>query len=104
VTDSDFHAEMIGSFFAFFARRSARGAITWGIRTWQEFVENGQVYSLAVASVPSRHARESSWRSGLSRAGRVLSTSARPQADTGQVDRLLSRVCQAVGQPPVTCW
>jgi len=104
VADSAFHADMIGSFFAFFAGRSADGATAWGIRTWREFVENAQVYSLAVATAPGRSAREAAWRSGLSRAARFLTGTARLEADAGQVTRILTRICQGTGQPPVTGW
>jgi len=104
VADSAFHSDMIGSFFAFFAGRSADGATAWGVRTWREFVEDGQVYSLAVASTPGRHAREAAWRSGLTRAASFLTTAARPRVDPRQVTQVLTRVCQATGQPPVTGW
>lgn len=104
VADAAFHADMIGSFFAFFAGRSADGATAWGIRTWREFVENAQVYSLAVASTPGRAAREAAWRSGLARAARFLTSATRPGTDARQVTQVLARIGQATGQPPVTGW
>jgi hypothetical protein len=104
VADSAFHADMIGSFFAFFAGRSADGATAWGLRTWKEFVENAQLHSLAVASTLGRAAREAAWRSGLARAAMFLTTAARPGADARQVRQVLTRICQATGQPPVTGW
>jgi hypothetical protein len=104
VTDAEFHADMIGSFFAFFAGLSYEGAILWGIRTWTEFVEQGQVYSLTVASVPSRRAREAAWRSGLARAARFLTTAARHLLDAEQVGQVLARIGLATGQPPVSGW
>jgi hypothetical protein len=102
VTDAEFHADMIGSFFAFFAGLSLEGAILWGIRTWTEFVEQGQVYSLAVASVPSRRERETAWRSGLARAAKFLTTAARRMLDAGHVGQVLARIGLATGQPPVS--
>ena len=104
VPDAEFHADMIGSFLAFFAGRSTDGAIAWGIRTWEEFVEDGQVYSLAIVGVPGRQAREAAWRSGLARAARFMTTAARPAVGAQQAGQMLAQICQAAGQPPVSCW
>jgi hypothetical protein len=102
VADAEFHADMIGSFFAFFAGLSCDGAAMWGIRTWKEFVEQGQVYSLAVASVPNRGQRETAWRSGLARAAMFLTTASRHKLDAGHVSQVLARIGLATRQPPVS--
>lgn len=74
----------------------------WGIRTWKEFVEQGQVYSLAVASVPNRGQRETAWRSGLARAAMFLTTASRHKLDAGHVSQVLARIGLATRQPPVS--
>lgn len=92
VTDGDFHAEMIGAFFAFFAGRSTPGAVAWGVRTWREFVERGEVYSLSVATVPDRRQRETAWRNGLARGAQFLTTTARPRRTRARVEQVLAEI------------
>src|ERR1700688_3152001 len=84
-------AAMIGKLLAFLASRSTDGAIAWGIRTWEEFVEDGQVYSLAIAGVPGRQAREAAWRSGLARAARFMITAGRPAIGARQAGQMPRR-------------
>jgi hypothetical protein len=104
VADRSFHAEMIGSFFAFFAGRSSAGGITWGLRTWKEFVEAGQLYSLAVAEIPGRAAREAAWRAGLTRGARFLASAARPRLNADQIRHLLSEICPPFTSRRVSGW
>jgi hypothetical protein len=104
VPDADFHAEMVGSFFAFFAGRSSAGGLAWARRTWIEFVTAGQVYSLAVARIPDRPAREAAWRAGLCRGARFLVEGTRPHLDMLPVELSLDRICRTVGQPPIIPW
>jgi hypothetical protein len=104
VPDASFHAEMIGSFFAFFAGRSPAGGLAWGVRTWRDFVEAGRVYSLAVAAAPARPDRERAWREGLRRGARFLAGAARPGLRADQVRQVLDGICRAVHQPQVSGW
>lgn len=103
VTDAMFFPEMIGSFLEFFAVRSMRGAVAWAVRIWHDFVEAGQVYSQAVATVPPYQERVAAWRDGLARAARCLVTDP-PARPAGHVQQLLDHVCRKVGQPAIRCW
>ncbi|MEH1130673.1 glycosyltransferase family 2 protein [Micromonospora sp. CPCC 206061] len=105
VSDEAFHPEMIGSFFAFFAGRSLRGAATWALRIWRDFVEAGQVYTLAVsAAPPPQAARAQAWRDGLARGARSLVNGVRPGRPADVVQSLLDEACAAVGQAPIRNW
>ncbi|HEX5495281.1 MAG TPA: glycosyltransferase [Mycobacteriales bacterium] len=104
VTDEDFHAEMIGAFFEFFAGRSESGGVAWGVRTWREFVETGEAYSLSVAAVPGRRQREAAWRNGLARGARFLTTAARPGRTRAQVERVLAQIGAATRTPVLSPW
>lgn len=72
VDDETLLVEMIGSFFAFYTCRAPAAGRSWARRLWAEFVEQGQVYTAAIAEVPPRHRREEIWREGLSRAAEFL--------------------------------
>ena len=104
VTDGDFHAEMIGAFFAFFAGRSAPGAVAWGVRTWREFVERGEVYSLSIAAVPDRRQRETAWRNGLARGAQFLTTTARPRRTRTHVEQMLAEIGAATMAGALSPW
>lgn len=101
VTNDDFHAEMIGSFFAFFAGRSLPGARRWAARCWHDFVEQATAYSSAVAAVPERPGRERAWRTGLCRGAAALTNGLRPGRSREQIAGLLALVCADAGQAPI---
>ncbi|MEV4416198.1 glycosyltransferase [Catellatospora sp. NPDC049609] len=103
VADGDFHADMIGSWLAFFAGRSLDGGAAWGRRMWTDFVQGGQVYSQAIAVVPPLDERVTAWREGLARGARALvAPTARPARTAAEVDGVLWRVTDHAGQPPIT--
>jgi hypothetical protein len=104
LSDNDFFAEQIGSFFAFFASRSLSGAAAWAIRSWHEFARDGQVPTLAVAAVPGQGDRAQAWRDGLRIAATVLLTHPDPPLDQPAVERLLREVTDACGQPEISGW
>lgn len=104
VPDAVFHAEMIGAFFAFFAGRSLDGGLAWAARTWREFAQDGQVYSLTVTEQPTRDDRETAWRDGLARGARFLADGAQPGRSRDDVLALLARISDATGQPPIRPW
>ena len=104
VPDSVFHAEMIGAFFAFFTGRSLPGGLAWATRTWREFVEDGQVYSLSVTEQPTRGDRERAWREGLRRGARFLTEGIRPGRTREEILTMLTRVGQALDQRPLRPW
>lgn len=101
VADDDFHAEMIGSFFAFFAGRSLPGARRWAGRCWRDFVEHGIAYSSAVAAVTDRPGREQAWCAGLRRGALAVTGGLRPGRSREQITELLALVCADAGQPPI---
>ncbi|MDQ3762871.1 MAG: hypothetical protein M3460_14815 [Actinomycetota bacterium] len=101
VPDAVFHAEMIGAFFAFFAGRSLDGGLTWAVRMWREFVQDGRVYSLTVTEHPAQDDRARAWREGLRRGARFLTDGAQPGRCRDEVLALAARIGEAVGQPPV---
>lgn len=101
VADDDFHSDMIGTFFAFFAGRSLDGGFRWAQRMWTDFVQAGEAYSRAVATVPGLVQRRRLWRDGLARGARWLTgAAARPGRTPAEVDALLDRICVAVGDVP----
>jgi hypothetical protein len=100
VTDDDFHAEMIGSFFAFFAGLSLPGARRWAARCRNDFVEQAIAYSPAVAGVPDRASREQAWRHGLCR-GAQAAGGLRPGRSPEQIAALLAQVCHDAAQAPI---
>jgi hypothetical protein len=102
--DAGFHEEMIGSFFAFFAGRSLTGGLAWAVRTWREFVQAGQVYSLTVTDIPDRAERVAAWRCGLRRGAAFLTHQARPRRARPLVAQLLGEICARLGQPPISGW
>ena len=104
VPDADFHPEMIGSFFAFFAGRSLAGGARWAVRTWREFVTDGQVYSMTVTDLPGHPERLNTWRTGLARGARFLVDRARPSRSAARTQALLDQVCATLGQPAISDW
>jgi hypothetical protein len=104
VADSVLFREQIGSFFAFFASRSAAGGKAWATRSWEEFAAAGQVPTLAVAGVPGSAERALAWRDGLAAGARSLTCSSRDGLARGVVGQLLREVSDACGQPPITGW
>lgn len=102
--DARFFPEQIGSFFAFFAGRSAAGARTWALRSWRDFVQDGAAPTLAVTGVPPLQARIAAWRGGLARGAAFLATTARPSMPRDQIRKLLREVTDACDQPPLTDW
>lgn len=102
VDESAFHADMIGSWFAFFAGRSADGGHTWGVRMWRDFVERGEIYSQAIATVPPLNDRMAMWRDGLARGAQALADpAARPGLPPLEIDSVLGRITSAVAQPAI---
>lgn len=101
VPDHQFHVEMIGSFFAFFAGRSLTGGLTWAVRTWREFVQHGQIYSLTVARQPNRAEREAAWHRGLAQGAHRLVNEPEPSRSLAQVVELLARIGEVTGQAPI---
>jgi Glycosyl transferase family 2 len=104
VPDVEFHTEMIGAFFAFFASRTLEGGLAWANRMWREFVQGGQVCSLTVTEHPARNDRATAWREGLRRGARFLTDGAEPGRCREEVLTLATRIGEAVGQPPVRPW
>lgn len=101
VSDDDFHAEMIGSFFAFFAGRSLPGARRWASRCWHNFVEQATAYSSAIIAIPDRAGREQTWRTGLRRGAHAVTDGLRPGCSREQIAELLAQVCDDAGQTPI---
>jgi len=101
--DALFFPEQIGSFFAFFAARSAAGGRAFAERSWNEFVVHGAVPTLAVTTIPPPPARIAAWRSGLTR-GAAFLAAARPSLPRAQVQQILQEVTDACGQPRLTGW
>ncbi|MEV6350264.1 glycosyltransferase [Actinoplanes sp. NPDC051851] len=99
IAEDAFHPEMIGSFFAFFAGRSLRGGLAWARRCWTDFVENGQIYSSAIAETPPYPARVTAWRAGLARGAHQVIHTLRPNRSAADMTALLADICAQVGQP-----
>jgi glycosyl transferase family 2 len=104
VSDGEFFREQIGSFFAFFAVRSAAGGRAWAIRSWHEFAAEGQVPTLAVSGVPGPAERALAWREGLAAGARTLTRSPRHGIARDVVEGLLREVSDECGQPAITDW
>lgn len=102
--DSLFFPEQIGSFFAFFAARSASGGLAWALRSWREFVLAGAAPTLAVTEIPPLPGRIAAWRAGLASGAVFLSTTARPGLSRDQVSQMLKEITSACAQPPITRW
>jgi hypothetical protein len=67
VADGAAMAEMVGSFFACYARRSVTGGRAWAVRSYRDYVLAGRSYTAAYRAVPSREQRRAHWRDGLAR-------------------------------------
>ena len=92
-----FHAEMVGTFFAFFAGRSLAGGLAWAVRIWREFVQDGQIHSLTITERPGRDDRETTWREGLRRGALFLTEGIQPGRSTDEVLALTVQIGEAVG-------
>jgi hypothetical protein len=104
VTDSEFFPEQIGSFFAFFAARSAAAGRAWAIRSWHEFALGAEVPTLAVKGLPGPAGRVTAWRQGLAAGARALADGTSHRLARDAVEILLQEVCDACGQPAITGW
>lgn len=88
-----FFEEETGALFAFFASRSARGALEWARRTHAEFVVQGFVHSKMVATLPGFDERRRLWRRGLARGAAAAGAGAW---------RIVEEATAAVGENPIS--
>lgn len=101
VNDGTAMAEMIGLFFACYARRSATGGRAWAVRVYRDYVLGGRSYTPAYRAVPSRDERRTHWRDGLARGARY----ARDRGGALVADQVCAQLavaCADVGEEPLS--
>lgn len=92
--------EMIGLFFACYARRTVTGGRAFAVRSYRDYVTGGRSYTAAYAAPASRAVRRTSWRRGLER-GQEHARRLSGDTVAGQVAAQLSAACAEVGEEPI---